>query len=164
MKIGAGVDKGFDRDDRGGEPAFHVAGAAAIDAAVPQFSAERIDRPAVAGLHDIDMGVEMHAGAGRSALTARHNVPTRIAVAVAGRAVGADHFNVEPPLLQPRRQIFADLQIGLAWRIERRDADQVLGQRDQLVASRFNQIKKGRRSRRRLAHALAPLRKTAKPR
>ena len=40
----AGIDQGFDRHDRGGDPAFHVAGAAAIDLAVAH-DARRTDPP-----------------------------------------------------------------------------------------------------------------------
>ena len=64
-KIRVDLHEGFDRDDRGGEPALHVAGAAAIDPAVADDAGEGIDGPAVAGLDHVDMRVEMHGGAGR---------------------------------------------------------------------------------------------------
>src|SRR5690606_13768724 len=62
--IGTGGDEGLHRDDGGGEAALHVAGAAAIDASVPDDPGERIERPVIAGLDDIDMGIEMDCGTG----------------------------------------------------------------------------------------------------
>ena len=58
----AGIDQRFDRHDRRCDAALHIARAAAIDLAVAHDAAERIDRPARARLHHVEMAVEMHAG------------------------------------------------------------------------------------------------------
>src|SRR4051812_34067997 len=62
-KADALFDDRLDGNDRCGESAFHVAGAAAVDLAVLHDAGERIDAPAGARLHDVDVRVEMHAGA-----------------------------------------------------------------------------------------------------
>ena len=132
-KVGEDLHEGFGRDDRGGQAALHVAGAAAIDLAVLDDAGKGIDAPAFAGLDHIDMRVEMDAGAGRAAVEAGDDIDARIAVGVAGRAFGADEFGLETTLLQPRADIFGAWPIGFARRIDGRKADQVGGQRDQVV-------------------------------
>ena len=74
-ETGMGVDEGFGGDDGGRDAAFHVAGAAAIDAAIPDLTAEGIGGPAMSGFHDVVMAVEMHAVAGRGPLDSRDHVP-----------------------------------------------------------------------------------------
>ena len=120
-------------NDRGGEPALHVAGASAIDPAVLHQAGKGIDGPAVARLDHVDMRVEMHAGAGRAAVEARDHVDSRIAVAVAWRALGTDEFGFEAEFLQTRAKELGAWPIGLAWRIDRREADQIRGQRNEFV-------------------------------
>ena len=75
----------------------------------------------------------MHVGAGRAAVEAGDDVDARVAVGVAGRAFGADEFDFEAALLQPRADVFGAGPIGLAGRVDGRKADQVGGQRDQVV-------------------------------
>ncbi len=132
-KVGEDLHEGFGSDDRGGQAALHVAGAAAIDLAVLHHAGEGIDAPAVAGLDDVDMRVEMHAGAGRAAVEAGDDIDARIAVGVAGRAFGADELGFEAALLQPRTDVFRARPVGLAGRVDGRKADQVGGQCDQVV-------------------------------
>ena len=59
-----GVDESLGGDDGRRDAAFHVAGAAAIDAAVPDLTAEGIGGPAMSGFDHVVMAVEMHAVAG----------------------------------------------------------------------------------------------------
>ena len=101
-KIRVDRHEGFGRDDRCGEPALHVAGAAAIDAAVADDAGERVDAPAVAGLDDVDMRVEMHRGAGAAAVEAGDHIGAGIAVVVAGRAFAAHELDAEAAPLEPR--------------------------------------------------------------
>ncbi len=133
-EVGAGGDEGLGRDDRGGEAALHVAGAAAIDAVALDFGAEGIAGPAVADLDHVVMAVEMHAVAGGGAFAARDHVPARMGGAVAGRAFGADQIDGEAVPAEPFGEIFADFQIVAARWVERGDANQVLRQRDKVVA------------------------------
>ena len=132
-KIRIDVHERLDGDDRGGEPALHVAGAAAIDLAVRDHAGEGIDRPAVAGLDDVDVRVEMDGRSARPAVEAGDDVDARIAVGVAGRAFGADEFDAEAALLQARGQVFGAGAVGVAGRIDRRKADQVGGQRREIL-------------------------------
>ena len=142
-KIRIDRHEGFGRDDRGGEPALHVAGAAAIDAAVADDAGERVDAPAVAGLDHVDMRVEMHRRAGAAAVETGDHVGARVAVGVAGRAFAAHELDAEAALLQPRAEIFGARRIGFAGRVDGRKADQVDGQRDEVVdavVDRFQQV------------------------
>ena len=86
---------GLGGDDAGGKPALHVTGAAAIDAAVPDLATEGIGGPAMPNLDHVDMGVEMHAGAGARALAAGDDIPARMPVAVADRARRADQLGMK---------------------------------------------------------------------
>ena len=79
----------LERDHRGRDAAFHVAGAAAVQEALADHAGERVDAPAVARLDDVEMAVEMDAGAGAAAFVAADHVDPRMALAVAERALGA---------------------------------------------------------------------------
>jgi hypothetical protein len=85
------VDQRLDRDDGCRQSALHVAGAAAVHLAVLDDGGERIHGPAGAGLHDIDVAVEMHAGSSARALAARDDIDARIARIVAGRAAACTY-------------------------------------------------------------------------
>ena len=52
--IGILLDECLDGDDRGGEPALHVACAPPIDTAIAHDALERIHRPAVARLDHVE--------------------------------------------------------------------------------------------------------------
>src|SRR5262245_21017721 len=67
------VQKG---ENRSGGAAFHVAGAAPVDAAVDKFAAPRVVRPAAAITHReaVDMAIECEMTAGFSGLERRHDV------------------------------------------------------------------------------------------
>ena len=106
-KIRIDLHEGFDRDDRCGQPALHVAGAAAIDPAVADDAGERIDAPALAGLDHVDMRVEMHGRRPAQRPSKRATTLVRgIAVGVAGRAFAAHELDAEAALRQPRAEIF----------------------------------------------------------
>src|SRR5690606_6158544 len=120
--------EGFRGNDRGGEPALHVAGAAAEDLAVLELAAEGIGGPARADFDHVAMRVEMHCLAWKAALTAGDEVPARIPVAVARRALRPDHPGQEPAPREPAAQELADFEIGLARGVEGGDADEVLRQ------------------------------------
>src|SRR5690606_6412750 len=102
----AGIDQGLDRDDGGGQPALHVAGAPAIDAAVLHLAAEGIDGPARPDLDHVDMAVEVDARTGFGAGPAGDDIGPRIFVAVARRAFAAHIFDGEAALLQPLADVF----------------------------------------------------------
>ena len=126
-------DEGLDGYDRGGEPALHVARAAAIDAAVSHHALERIDGPAVSRLDHVDMRVEMHAGAWAFALSASDHIGTRIAVCVARFALATNIFDVETGFRQSVANEFCARRVGFTRRIDRRKADQVAGELNEVV-------------------------------
>ena len=138
--IRTGRDKGLGRDDCRGKPALHVAGAAPIDAALAQFGAKWLDRPALAHGHDIGMAVEVDALPRPRPLAPRDDVPARMALAVARRPLGADHRDVKARAPQPPGKNLADVAIERPRRVQRRDAHQVLGQRDHLLAPRLDRL------------------------
>lgn len=90
----------------------------------------------MAHLDHIDMAVEMHALAWRPAVASRHEVPARIPIAVANRALGPYQFGLKPGLQKPSVQKVADFAVVRARRIKRGNADQVLRQADQVIAPR----------------------------
>ncbi|MNS58488.1 hypothetical protein D3C72_914100 [compost metagenome] len=139
----AGIDQGLDRDDGGGQPALHVAGATAIDAAVLHLAAEGIDGPAGADLDHVDMAVEVDARSRLGALPAGDDIGAGIGVAVARRAFAAHIFDDEAALLQPLADVFGAGAIGLARRVDGGKADQVLGQGDQFVGAAVDQVHDG---------------------
>jgi hypothetical protein len=61
-----------------------------------------------------------------------------MAVAVAGRTLGTEQLDVETGLFQTPGEILADVPVEIAGRIERRNANQILGQRHQIIAPRGN--------------------------
>ena len=94
--------------------------------------------PAASDLDYVDMAVEMHTFPCVDALASRHDVPARILVTVARGAICPHHFCLKARGRQPPVEIFANLQIVVARRIERRNADQILRQRDQIIAPRHH--------------------------
>ena len=58
--VDAGAADRLGGEDRRGDAGLHVAGAAAVDPAVAHQAAERIDRPAVAGRHHVEVAVQVH--------------------------------------------------------------------------------------------------------
>ena len=82
-----------------GEPRFHVAHAAAEDPAVTHHAGEWIERPPIAGRHDIDVPVQVD---DRSAAAPARgdDVDAGVTGRMLGPAVGDDVLDVEPALPQ----------------------------------------------------------------
>ena len=74
----AGAPQRLGGDHRGGEPRLHVGGAATVEQPVADHAAERLDRPAVAGRHHVEVAVEMDARPGGLAAPRAEHVPARI--------------------------------------------------------------------------------------
>src|SRR6185369_4908937 len=91
----------LDRDHAGSQAAFHVRGAAAVNLAVFQFAAPRIDAPAIAGFDHVDMRVEMHARPRAFAFDPRHHIGARIFVAIGFLGGSARIFDAEAFAAQP---------------------------------------------------------------
>ncbi len=134
-KIRIDVHEHFRRDDGSGEAALHVAGAASIDAAVLHDAGIGVDRPAFAGLHHVDMRVEMHRGAVAASVEPGNDVGARVAVRIARRVLPPDELGLEAPLPQPVGDEFGAGRVGFAGRVHRRKADQVGCEGDEFVAA-----------------------------
>jgi hypothetical protein len=137
-KLLAGVDERLHGDDGRGDPALHVAGAAAEDLAVPDDPGEGVHRPAGTGLHHVDVAVEMHAGSARPALAPRDHVDPRMALAVSRRPFRPHVLERESPARQPLPDELGARPIGLARRIDRGKAHELARQLDELFAPRID--------------------------
>ena len=106
-----------------------------IDLAVAHDAGERIDGPALAGVDDVDMRIEMDRLARPLAFAPRDDIGARIPVGVAGRAFAADIDDVEAPAPEASADILGARHVGLARRVDRRKADEVGGECDEFVAA-----------------------------
>ena len=122
-------------DDGRSQATLHVAGTAAIDAAVPDHAGERIHRPVLTGGNDIRVRIEMHAVTGRAALMTRNEIPAWVAVAVTQCTFGAYPLDGEACGPQPVIQQVAYSRIAITRRVDGGQADQLAGQLDQLCLS-----------------------------
>ena len=107
------------------------------------FGGEGVACPAMADLDHVVMRIEMHRLAGPGAMAAGDEVPARKFRAIAGGAMGADQFAGESPGGEPGFEIFADIAVMPARRIQGRDADQILREADQIIAAGQNGIGQG---------------------
>src|SRR5690554_5306709 len=129
VKIRIDGHEGIGRYDGGGEPALHVAGAAAEHLSIPHHAREGINGPAFARLHHVDMGIEMDSGTRRTPLAPRNHIGARIAVAVAWRSLAANQTRFETARGKNACEMFGAGCVGLARRVHRGKADEVNSQR-----------------------------------
>ena len=99
----AGARDRFRRVDGRGEARFHVAHASPEDPAITHHAGEWIERPPVAGRHDIDVPVQVH-DRSAAAPTRRDDVHAGVTGGVLGPAVGDDVLDVELALPQVIRR------------------------------------------------------------
>src|SRR5271156_2318998 len=132
----ARIDESLDGDDGGRETALHVARAAAEELAVAHRSGKRLEGPARAGLHDVDMAVEVHARPRQSALAARDDIEARPALAVAGSPHGTHIRELEAAPRKPAADEFRAGAIRFPGRIHGRKANELPGKIDELLAPR----------------------------
>src|SRR5205807_7930972 len=108
----------------GGDSGFHVAHAAAVDASVAHDTAERLDRPSIAGGHDVEVAVQVHDRTWTSAPRA-DDVHARVRGCVLRPSVGGDVLDLEPA----PRQLVADRVrahvVRVAGRIDRGNAHEI---------------------------------------
>ncbi len=134
------LDECFHRDDRGCQPALHVAGSAPVDLPVGEFRPERVKGPSAPGLDHVDVAVEVDALSRQRSFAPRNDIPARMAVTVAGRAFGAFDGCREAGPFESTCEKLADVAIVLARRIDGWDADQFLRQRHKVVALGFEPV------------------------
>ena len=92
-------------------------------------------RPAMPGLDHVDMPVQVDARAGPAALEAGDDVEARVAVAVAGAALAALIGDLEAAGPQALADQLGAGHVGVARRVHGRDADELAGERHELVAT-----------------------------
>ena len=118
---------------RSGDSGLHIAGAASVNAAAPDYAAKRIDGPSVAGRHDIEMSVEVHEGSRLRAGAEPYDVDSRVTARVFRAIESRDVLDVELELRKP----FADEPgarfVRFARRIDRRYPDEILRELDDLA-------------------------------
>ena len=93
-----------------------------------------------ADLDHVVVAVEMHAFAGPPGIMAGDKVPAREFLAIAGCALGADQSAFPALRGEPRRKILADIEVMPPRRVQRRNADQILRQADQVVAADLHEL------------------------
>ena len=142
-KVGMFLNERLGGDDRGSQAPLHIAGPAPIDAVAVQRGGKGIIGPACANLDHIGMAVEMHTRAGLGALVPRDDVPAGVFFAISGRTFGTDQGGFKPLGGQPLFQQIADRRIVFARRVQSGNADQILRQRDQIIAHPLNSVLQG---------------------
>lgn len=89
----------------------------------------------MADLNHVRVTIEVDTITGLSAFATRDDIPAGVFVAIARCTDGADQFRFKPRPPQAPVQIVADCTVITSRRVERGNADQVLGQCDQVIAS-----------------------------
>ena len=84
----------------------------------------------------------MHTFTSARAVFARNKVPTWIFLAISRRFFSPDQLYVKPVPVQARFQEFANVAVIVSRWVQRRNANQILRQRDQIRALCFNPLKK----------------------
>src|SRR5690606_8631606 len=131
-EVRAGGDEGLGGDDRGREPALHAARATALDPVTLDLGGEGAAGPAVAAPDHVLVRGGMESAAGALTFVPGDEVPARVRGRVARRAPGADQLDREARAAQPFPEVFADLEVVEPRRVQRRDADEIAGERDEI--------------------------------
>ena len=82
----------------------------------------------------------MHDRTGTASFDARHHIRARIAVRVAGRPFAADESDREAAAPESRGHELRAGRIGFAWRIHGRKADEVGGERHEVLDPRVDRL------------------------
>ena len=137
----AGLDtralQGFGREESGRDARLHVAGAAAVDAAVRDLGAEGILRPAATRGDHIEVAVHVQRLAGTGTLTAADHVDAGMLRGVLGHALGCDVLGRKARAIEPAADATRALLIELPRRVDRGDADHLAGELDRFVDQLF---------------------------
>ena len=104
---------------------LHVARSAAVNPPVDDVAAERIARPAIAGRHDVEVAVQVHDRVRRAPAPRADDVDARVAAGVLGTALGGEVLDLEGAALQAIANQARAVVVGLAGRVDRRNADQI---------------------------------------
>ncbi len=129
----AGAANRLCREHGRGDPRFHVARAAPVDAAVANHPAKRIDRPAGAGRDDVEMAVEVHVRPLGPPSPRADDVDPRMACGVFGPAFRGVILDAEVEVGETRANVLRTLGVELAGRIDGGNANQLRGKRRQFV-------------------------------
>ncbi len=138
VQLDAGAADAFDGKQRRGDPGLHVARSAAVDPAVDDVAAKWIARPAVAGGHDVEVAVQVHDRVRRASVPGADDVDARMARGVLGTAFGGEVLDVESAALQTIADEVRAVFVSLAGRIDRRNANEIGGERDSLRRRRID--------------------------
>ena len=102
VQLDSRTTDGLGGEDRGGKARLHIARSATPDPAVAHLAAKRIDRPAVAGRHDIEVAVEMHDRPIAPPPPRSDDVDARVGAGVLGTSLSRVVFDLEPTGAQRR--------------------------------------------------------------
>ena len=111
----------FGGEHRGGDAGLHVGRAAAVEPAVPDLAAERVDRPAVSRRHHVDVPVQVQGRSRAPAPAQAEHVDLGTLRIAAGTL---DVLGLETVRFEPYAEQLRALPVGVAGRVDRWHADQ----------------------------------------
>ena len=126
---------GFGREHRGRQARLHVAGATAVEAAIQNFSTERVASPTQAGRHDIEMAIQVDGRSLHPPLVAADDVNARMSGGVLRLADRGEQMDVRAMPAQLIADGVRARFILLARRVDGGDAHQPGGEVHNLVGS-----------------------------
>ena len=118
----AGAPHGFGGEEGRGQAGLHVGRAAAVQVAVTDLAAERVDGPALAGRYDVEVSVQVQGRPRLAAASPAENVDLRTLRVVAGPL---DVLGLEAVGLQTDADQLGAFPVGVAGRVDARNADQL---------------------------------------
>ena len=128
----AGPPDGLGSEDGGRQAGLHVSRAAAVEVPVAYLTAERVDGPAFAGRHDVDVAVQVERGSRGATASPAQDVDLRTLRIVAWPA---EVLGLEAVRLEPDAEELSAFPVGVAGRVDGRNADQLRRERRRLFAA-----------------------------
>src|SRR5262249_24441695 len=95
---------------------------------------ERVEGPAVARRHDVEMAVQMHTRPRRTPAAATDDVDARMTGRVLGQPFGGEVLRLEAAVAKATADQFGAVGVTLARRIDRRQPDQLAREVDNFVS------------------------------
>ena len=118
----ASAPHGFGGEHSGGQAGLHVGRSAAVQVAVTDLAAERIDGPALAGRYDVQVSVQVQGRPRLAASSPAENVDLRTLRVVSGPL---DVLGLEAVRLQTDAEQLGAFPVGVSGRVDGWDADQL---------------------------------------
>ncbi len=138
LQTEAGPADRFDGEDGGCYAGFLIGDSAAVELAVADERAEGVDRPAVSYRDDIEVTVEVQRGSWLRAFHSAQNVHARVLRSMFRQSFSSYVVGVVAELFQLATDQFCAGGVVLARRIDGGNANEILEERDHLLADFFD--------------------------